>query len=108
MLVHGMQSDDPAMRFASLNALRKITGRDLGVDAKPWVKLVEGQKGEALASRTGSPASTPSADPSAPPATAAPSAPAYPPPVTTRVLEDGATVPAATSPSGPRTFPQPR
>ena len=33
MLVAGMQHDDPATRLASLKSLRKITGKDLGVDA---------------------------------------------------------------------------
>jgi|GEM_PF-869297 len=40
VLVGGMQHDDPAIRLASVNALRKITGRDAGVEAADWAKLL--------------------------------------------------------------------
>ncbi len=40
-LVTGMEQDDPAIRVASLNALRAVTGKDLGVDAIAWKKYVE-------------------------------------------------------------------
>lgn len=40
VLVRAMHHDDPATRLASLNALRKITGRDLGVDAEAWAKIL--------------------------------------------------------------------
>ncbi len=40
-LVAGMEHDDPAIRVASLAALRSITGKDLGVDAVAWKKHVE-------------------------------------------------------------------
>ena len=40
-LVSGMQHDDPAIRVASLGALREITGKDLGVDAAAWKQYVE-------------------------------------------------------------------
>ncbi len=40
-LVTGMEHDDPAIRVASMNALRRITGKDLGVDALAWKKYVE-------------------------------------------------------------------
>jgi HEAT repeat protein len=36
LLVEGMEHENPAIRLASLKALRKITGKDLGVDPKPW------------------------------------------------------------------------
>jgi len=36
VLVEGMDHDDPAIRLASLNALRKLTGKDLGVTSDPW------------------------------------------------------------------------
>ena len=39
-LVTGMEHDDPAIRVASMNALRQITGKDLGVDAAAWKKYV--------------------------------------------------------------------
>ncbi len=40
-LVSGMENDDPAIRVASMNALRSITGKDLGVDPIAWKKFVE-------------------------------------------------------------------
>jgi len=40
-LVTGMEHDDPAIRVASLSALKSITGKDLGVDAVAWKKYVE-------------------------------------------------------------------
>ena len=40
-LVTGMEHDDPAIRVASMNALRQITGKDLGVDALAWKKYVD-------------------------------------------------------------------
>jgi HEAT repeat protein len=36
VLVAGMEHDDPAMRLASLKALRSITGLDRGVDPAAW------------------------------------------------------------------------
>jgi HEAT repeat protein len=41
LLVQGMEHDDPAIRLASLRALKKITGKDLGVDVGPWREYVE-------------------------------------------------------------------
>jgi HEAT repeat protein len=38
VLVQAMEHADPAIRLASLNALRKITGKDLGIDPGPWRK----------------------------------------------------------------------
>ncbi len=38
LLVDGMEHDDPAIRLASLNALRRIAGKDLGTDVAPWRK----------------------------------------------------------------------
>ena len=40
-LVSGMEHDEPAIRVASLHALRSITGKDLGVDAIEWKKYVD-------------------------------------------------------------------
>ena len=40
-LVTGMEHDDPAIRVASMNALRQITRKDLGVDAAAWKQYVE-------------------------------------------------------------------
>jgi HEAT repeat protein len=38
VLVENMDHDDPAIRLASLKALRKITGKDLGVEPAAWRK----------------------------------------------------------------------
>jgi HEAT repeat protein len=38
MLLDGMDHDDPAIRLASLNALRKLTGKDHGTDPAVWSK----------------------------------------------------------------------
>ena len=40
-LVAGMEHDEPVIRVASMNALKSITGKDLGVDALAWKKYVE-------------------------------------------------------------------
>ena len=48
MLLNGMQHDEPAIRLASLEALKKMTGKDLGVDVVPWIKLL---RPEMLASQ---------------------------------------------------------
>lgn len=40
-LVSGMEHDEPAIRVASWNALKSITGKDLGVDALEWKKYVD-------------------------------------------------------------------
>lgn len=36
VLVEGMESDDPAVRLASVRSLRSMTGQDLGVSPEPW------------------------------------------------------------------------
>lgn len=41
VLLDGMEHDDPAIRLASLNALRKITGKDMGTEVDPWRKELE-------------------------------------------------------------------
>jgi HEAT repeat protein len=38
ILVQAMDHADPATRLASLNALRRISGKDLGVEPGPWRK----------------------------------------------------------------------
>ena len=40
-LVSGMEHDEPAIRVASWNALKSITGKDLGVDVIQWKKYVD-------------------------------------------------------------------
>lgn len=47
VLVDGMDHDDPAIRWASLNALRKITGEDLGNEPGPWRKQLDAQNAAA-------------------------------------------------------------
>jgi HEAT repeat protein len=43
MLAEGMEHEDPAIRLASLRALRSIVGRDLGTEPKPWKDYAEKQ-----------------------------------------------------------------
>ena len=40
-LVAGMEHDEPVIRVASWNALKSITGKDLGVDAIQWKKYID-------------------------------------------------------------------
>jgi hypothetical protein len=40
-LVTGMEHDEPVIRVSCLNALRSITGKDLGVDVHEWKKYVD-------------------------------------------------------------------
>jgi hypothetical protein len=82
MLVLGMRHDDPATRLASLNALRKITGKDLGVDPDPWQKLIAPDGGKAPETLLASPA---------------PASPSYPPrpvPPAISAISDPETLPA--------------
>jgi HEAT repeats len=41
ILLDGLDHDDPAIRYECLCALRRITGKDLGVDPGPWRKSLE-------------------------------------------------------------------
>lgn len=41
VLLDAMEHDDPAIRLASLDALRKITGKDLGTEPAPWRQELE-------------------------------------------------------------------
>lgn len=41
MLVDGMENTDPAIRLASLQALRAISGQDFGIAPEPWKKYAE-------------------------------------------------------------------
>jgi HEAT repeat protein len=51
-LVEAMENDDPSIRVAAVRSLRKLSGKDLGVDPKPWRQDVEAR----LAAFTGIPA----------------------------------------------------
>ncbi|SIO60068.1 HEAT repeat-containing protein [Singulisphaera sp. GP187] len=52
VLVNSMEHPDPATRLASLNALRKITKKDLGVEAGPWRKELLAKSTEATSAPT--------------------------------------------------------
>jgi HEAT repeat protein len=41
MLADGMEDTEPAIRLASLNALRAVSNKDLGVEPGPWKKYTE-------------------------------------------------------------------
>lgn len=41
VLLDGMEHDDPAVRMASLNSLRKLTKQEHGADAKTWRKMLQ-------------------------------------------------------------------
>ena len=60
-LVEGMDHDEPAIRYACLQALRNMTGRDLGTEVGPWRKLVEMESKAELAK--GKDATKPQPDP---------------------------------------------
>ncbi|MFO0890471.1 MAG: HEAT repeat domain-containing protein [Isosphaeraceae bacterium] len=45
LLIDGMEHDDPAIRLASLNTLRKISGKDLGTDVGAWRKELRPEPG---------------------------------------------------------------
>jgi hypothetical protein len=78
MLVSGMEHEDPAIRLASLKALRRITNLDRGVDVTAWRDAVLPQPPAASAN---APAATIA---SAPPGASAPANTAGPPAATRR------------------------
>ncbi len=41
VLVQGMDNDRPAIRYASLKALRSMTGKDFGIQPQPWREYVQ-------------------------------------------------------------------
>jgi hypothetical protein len=47
MLLDGMEHEDPAIRYASLQSLRKLTGKDLGVEVAAWRRDLFPQPGSA-------------------------------------------------------------
>jgi HEAT repeat protein len=47
VLIDGMDHDDPAIRLASLNALRKLTGKDHGTDPGIWRRELKPLLGDA-------------------------------------------------------------
>lgn len=58
VLVNGMDHDDPAIRLASLQALRSITGRDLGIKPGPWRDFLKPGAPTATAAPNASPPGT--------------------------------------------------
>lgn len=66
VLLDGMEHEDPAIRLASLNALRKLTRKDKGTDAAAWrseLKSIIAEADAPVLSNEGTPAE--SQDPSA-------------------------------------------
>lgn len=47
VLIAGMDHEDPAIRYSSLQALRQITGKDLGLKPDPWQKYLQEQVAQA-------------------------------------------------------------
>ena len=50
-----MEHDEPAIRVASWNALKAITGKDLGVDALEWKKYVDAMPDLNITASTAAP-----------------------------------------------------
>ncbi|MGE3821912.1 MAG: HEAT repeat domain-containing protein, partial [Isosphaeraceae bacterium] len=53
VLAEGMVQPDPAIRLASVKALRAITGQDLGLEPGPWMELVARLEGGQVAPGSG-------------------------------------------------------
>jgi hypothetical protein len=62
ILVENMDHDDPAIRLASLKALRKITGKDLGVQPEAWREYFHPEIAATPAPKTAA-STTPTATP---------------------------------------------
>lgn len=74
VLVSAMQHDDPATRLASVAALRMIMGKDAGVDASAWAKLLPAEAGDAPPPLMAAPSTAPAGG-----APTVSTSPAYPP-----------------------------
>ena len=55
LLVENMDHDDPAIRLASLNALRKLTGKDYGTNPADWRRKLKPMLDAAAATASPSP-----------------------------------------------------
>lgn len=79
-LVDNMEHPDPAIRLASVDALRSLSGRDLGVDVGPWKQYANElvKATPAAPAADGSPAPGPAVTAPAPTATASQPATAIP------------------------------
>jgi len=76
MLIAGMRHEDPATRLASLKSLRKITGKDHGVDALAWQVILPKEGDTQVATASASASASASREPADPPGAAKA---AYPP-----------------------------
>jgi hypothetical protein len=56
VLLDSMEHEDPAIRLASLNALRKVTGKDEGTEVAAWRRALEPMLAEASTNPPGDPA----------------------------------------------------
>jgi HEAT repeat protein len=65
-LVTGMEHEEPAIRVASMNALKSITGKDLGVDPLAWKKYVESLPDDKPAAGSAPPSPSPTPPPRLP------------------------------------------
>jgi len=78
VLLDAIEHEDPAIRLASVVALRKLTGEDAGTDAAAWRKAVEPIIAQATAEAESEKATTPAPGGPAPTATAGASPPTDP------------------------------
>ena len=62
-LISGMENDDPAVRLASVEALKAATGKDLGLKSDSWRGWLEAKKkGQSASAASKPPAATGTAD----------------------------------------------
>lgn len=66
VLIGGMESEDPAVRLASHQSLCKATGKDLGLESKPWNEWLDRQSPAATPPKSGAASPPPSQDPKSP------------------------------------------
>jgi hypothetical protein len=75
-LVQAMDDENPAIRLASLESLRKISGKDFGVQSEPWRKYILAKRNAPLPPPASGPSPPPTSTPTLPPLTAAGATPA--------------------------------
>lgn len=63
MLVDALEHDDPAIRLASLNTLRAVTGKDLGTEAEAWQRELRPILEQAVNGSSAPTGSAPAVDP---------------------------------------------
>jgi hypothetical protein len=81
VLLDGMDNDDPAIRYECLNALKRCTGKDLGVDPVAWRKAIDPEslpKPGPTQTLSPSAAAVAAATATTPPLVSAPTAPPAP------------------------------